>query len=896
MALRTSRLVLLALLGVCVLVAPVSAQGMNPWLPTLSSRGSLRQTTLPAALGGQVPAGIAQLVPPGAGYSAQGWQPPARPGAGHTGMPQLPVWSGPQASAPILMPSPTSPASVWSTVPGTLPQPTPRVVGSLGRRPEDADKPDTLGQLPFQMPLGHALAQPLPTFGYEFFAAGAQPPFETGMMSVSADYRIGPGDVLTIHAWNKIADESVVVEVNREGRVAVPRVGELLLMGQEYGALPEYLKREISRFLTDVNVAVALVKLRTFQVFVAGEVKLPGPVSVSAVNTAINALMAAGGPTQRGSLRAMILRRAGQVVAKLDYYELLLRGQNANEPRLQAGDVLFVPVVGATAAVNGMVKRPAIYELAEGDTLASLIGYAGGLTPAAYPQRVVVYRTKDNARREIRDIKAQGSWQKQAAKVAIRDGDVVSVPQITTVIENSLTLRGNVERPGEYEWREGMRLKDLIGLGRRLLPGTLMSRVEVIRVRKTPAKMDFNNTVQTETIREMVALDLGKAMAGDPANNILLEPRDDVNIHNVRDGGPVPQVVVVGEVVSAGTYELVSGMRVRDLVFMAGGVRLQAHLTRVEIARRLSGGGHKVLPVDLAKALAGDAEHNVLLENFDTLTVHSDPRLTESIRVTISGEVKFPGIYQMYKGDRASTLLERAGGLTDYSFLDGAIFSRVSVMRRQEEQKDEFVEEQRKIIVAERASASRLPDGAKPLVEPQSFLSEAEKLVDRLEKTPAEGRLRLHLATAIQTKGSSEDVLLEDGDHLKIPRTPAEISVTGEVFTPGAFLFKPERDISSYIQMAGGTTARAWRRQVFLVRADGSALSASQSDDSWQTWDGLHLGRSVGSTGFMRMKVKAGDAIFVPTDYRVRRDKSAEIIDRLYKVAVSVGALAGVLK
>lgn len=812
----------------------------------------------------------------------------------------LPGLGGPVRNPIAVPPQPalTEPVAVarLEAIPGVQLQPLDR---PLGNRIDASSQGSNLAPVtgpPILMPAGLPMTRVLEPYGYDFFERGRGITTQPISLNTPADYRIGPGDMLAVHIWSKMLDETFVAEVSADGRIPIPRGGELFVLGTPYGELDRVIQKALAKSFTELSVATRLAKLRSFQVLVTGETVNPGPVSVNALNTSLNALMAAGGPTRRGSLRAVTVSRGGQQLARIDYYELLLGGRAGLDPKLQDGDVVHVPIVGRTAAISGMVKRPAIYELADGDTLADLVRYAGGLSAAAYTSRIVLSRVREHSEREIQDIRAAGDFKGRAAKVVLRDGDVVDVPAITTTARNKLTLRGHVERPGEYEWRQGMRLRELVKLGRSLLPGALMTRAELLRVRQTPASMEFMPNLETETIREFVGVDLGKAMRGEPEHNLELRPDDDLRILSIRDSTPAPRVTIAGEVNAPGVYELASGMRIRDLVFLAGSVTPRAHLSRAEHVRRRGTSGYDTRPIDLGRALQGDPAENVVLENHDHLSVQADPKLTDRIRVFVTGQICYPGEYLMERGDTLARLLKRAGGFTPSAFLQGAIFSRFSVQLRQEAQKKLFVDEQRRVIASERTQAARLPTDAKPIGDPVSSLSDAEELLNRLESSAVSGRLSFALQEPEKLAGSSADILLEDGDSLHVPMIPSEVSVTGEVFTPNAFLFEPGHTVEDYIDRAGGFTARAWTQQIYLLRADGSASSARRPDRHRKQWNGLNLVGRDRAPNFFELEVQRGDAIFVPTDYRVRRDRAAEVIDRIYKVAVSVGALAGVFR
>ncbi|MBI3889949.1 MAG: SLBB domain-containing protein [Candidatus Wallbacteria bacterium] len=750
-----------------------------------------------------------------------------------------------------------------------------------------------------KMPLGLLMDQDLPLFGHDFFRLRSLPPLEALNITIDPDYRLGPGDAMLVHVWGKLTDRMIPVEIDRQGRLALPNLGELLVLGLRYGDLETLLKTRFTEALKDVQVSATLTRLRTFQVYVSGEVAIPGPHAVNALATVFTALMASGGPTDRGSLRRVGLARGGKTVSEIDFYDMLLSGKQTADPRLEPGDLVFVPIVGSLAAASGMVKRPAVYELVPGDTLASLIGYAGGLSPSAYPGLIHVQRNQGAARRQLVDLRGNPEdWKARAREFKVADGDAVEVPTLSARVENAVVLAGNVERPGKYQWRKGMRVSGLIKLGQKLLPGTYTERAEILRTRVRPESLFYNDPMRAETARELLSVDLAAALAGNKAADIELCQLDELTVLNVRQVSPTPLVRVVGEVFHPGSYELAAGMRLRDLVFRAGSLTAKAHLARGEITRQVAGGGQRTLQVDLGKAMAGDDQANEALENFDVVSIQTDPNLLREVAVTVRGEVRHPGTYLFKPGEKVSDLLERAGGFTVQAYPLGAIFTRVSVREHQEALKGRFILEQRKLLAGEKANVARLPPEAKPISDPQATFEEAERLLARLATAPASGRISLHVDGGLRPlRGSADDVALENGDDLSVPQAPSEIVVAGEVFTDGSFLYEEGRRIVHYVEKAGGFTRRAMRGDLFVLRADGTSVSASQSRAaSGGGWDGHHLGMSSARVNVLEMPAQRGDSIFVPPDFRIKRDTSGEVIDRVFKLAVSIGTLSSVFR
>jgi protein involved in polysaccharide export with SLBB domain len=456
-------------------------------------------------------------------------------------------------------------------------------------------------------------------FGYDLFARVPTTFAPVTDVPVGPDYVIGPGDSLNILLWGGV-QEGYQLEVDRNGAVALPRLGVVQVWGLTLDQVQRLLQQRFSEFYADFRLAVTLGKLRTILVYVVGEVRQPGAYTVSSLSTIINALFASGGPTKNGSLRRIQLVRQGRRIHTLDLYDLLLRGNKSQDTALQSGDTILVPLIGAVAGVAGNVKRPAIYELDPGTTLQSLLELAGGVTALGYLQRVQVERPVANERKVVVDVDLSAPRLKAAPtdlwKTRIADGDLVRIFSILTTLENSVQLEGHTLRPGNYELKPGMRLRDVLPSYTVLLPEPYLEYGEIVRY------------IGVDLRRTVVPFNLGALLAGDPAQNPTLQPQDIVRVFARADFVDPPQVRISGLVHRPGLYPLTEGMRVGDLVFRAGHVLKFAYLERAELTRRTLGqaGDSAIrIEIDLSKALEGNGEYNLPLQDFDHLVVRQVP-------------------------------------------------------------------------------------------------------------------------------------------------------------------------------------------------------------------------------------------------------------------------------
>lgn len=320
--------------------------------------------------------------------------------------------------------------------------------------------------------------QPLRQFGYDLFRQTPTTFAPVTDVPVGPDYVVGAGDAFTIVLWGS-AQETFQVTVNREGTIALPRLGVVHVAGMSMQQLEAFLRRRFAEYYQDFQMAVSLGQLRSMLVYVVGAVKLPGAYTVSALSTMLNALFASGGPTKNGSLRQIRLVRGGKTLHTFDLYRFLLHGDKSGDRTLQAGDTVFVPVIGAVAGVAGNVRRPGIYEITDRAALRQLIDIAGGVAPSGYLQRVHVEGFKGHAQKVVADFDLSvPDTSPQRWRTPIRDGDLITVFPVDSRLENAVELSGHVVRPGRYESKPGMRLRDLLTSYDDFLPG-IVSRTPI---------------------------------------------------------------------------------------------------------------------------------------------------------------------------------------------------------------------------------------------------------------------------------------------------------------------------------------------------------------------------------------------------------------------------------
>src|SRR5438094_1527254 len=407
---------------------------------------------------------------------------------------------------------------------------------------------------PYQAYLG-PYGTPLRQYGYTMFATTVSTFAPVDDIPVGPDYVLGPGDDLTINVWGAV-DSTLVRTVDRNGRIVLPKVGDLRIWGLTFSQADRLIRDELARFFRGFQTSVTMGRLRTVSVHVVGEVCQPGVYTLSSLATVTNALYSAGGPTKLGSLRDVRLLRSNVQVARIDLYDFLQRGDRARDYRLESGDTIFVPTIGDVVAVAGEVKRPAIYEVTLGTRLADVVTLAGGVTPTSYLRRVQVVRALPDAERATLDIDLTSFYLKgeEASNPPINAGDLVIIHRSDPRVYNIVRVDGAVRYPGAYELKPMMRIGQLLTPDK-LLPEAYAERVEVARRRP-------------DLTVEVVSVDLKKAWAGDASQDLLLKALDEITVRTELKSART--VTLTAEVVRPGIYTAAEGERLSSALASAG--------------------------------------------------------------------------------------------------------------------------------------------------------------------------------------------------------------------------------------------------------------------------------------------------------------------------------------
>ena len=447
----------------------------------------------------------------------------------------------------------------------------------------------------------------LTPFGYEIFKRGDLTPPQD--LPVASDYTIGPGDEVHLLLWGRV-NKRFTLTVSRDGTVLLPQIGPLSVAGMSFEEMRKFLSREAEN-IVGTEVSVTMGRLRSIQVFVLGEVRRPGAYTVNAMSTLTNALIAAGGPTQIGSLRMVELKRSNNTIATMDFYDLLMKGDKSNDMWLRNGDVIFVPIVGPLVGIAGNVKRPAIYELQGETSLSRVLDLAGGIIPTAYLQQVQVERVEGNEKSIVVDINAGD--EKIAETFTLQDADMVKVFSIVDRDVNAVYLYGNVKRPGKYELKEGMRLGDIVRDETELLEETYFDYALIKRL--VPPSLEV----------ELIPFHLGDLLFKESQEeNRELMPQDSIYIFSKWLFQPRLKVHIEGEVRKKGTFDLEGNLTVKDLVLQAEGLTRSTSYGEYELYRTEPVTKEvNLFTYNLSKAMTEDADHNPKLQDMDRVVIHS---------------------------------------------------------------------------------------------------------------------------------------------------------------------------------------------------------------------------------------------------------------------------------
>src|SRR5271170_948129 len=844
-----------------------------------SSNGSASQGTTPdcsdPSLAGSAECSAAQTQTPGSA--------------------QAPNYSSPSSRLPELK-TPTG----SNTVPTSRTTP---LNPSQIAQPKIPPRPET----EFEQMVADSAGRALPLFGQSLFLEAPSTFAPIDLLQVPSDYIIGPGDELQIRIWGQVeADLRVIVD--RSGQIFIPQVGQISVAGIHYGDLEPHLKHEISKIFRNFNVTATVGRLRSIQVVVVGYARYPGTYTISSLSTLINAIFASGGPSPQGSLRDIQVRRDGATITDFDFYDLLVKGDKSKDVRLQPGDVLYFPHVGPLVAITGSVNMPAIYEIKDRSSLNDLIEIAGGMSNVADTSKITIERVVDHTSRTTLEF----PYDEQSRGLPLNDGDIVRVFSIVPSFENTVTLRGSVTNPGRYPWKAGMRVRDLIPNAQALLTRCYwLERAAIVNGRATeypirkqrvpnvrygPSRQQTSNQTLNSTQpnangnsdsdsngNSNVTPDLLDSNGNYkfPDNNLPdtmpdnLDSSSSQNIPCGQNAEEAPDSSSLKTVDSTSSVDSTTGLgqQRRSQTYGENSPNPNKVKNVAEDLRRYAPEINwdyaiiqRVNPLDLSSKLLWmsprkailerDEDSNLELQPGDIVTIFSQrdvkvPQTERSQYVIVEGEVVRPGVYKLAPNETLRSVLQRAGGLTPNAYVYGSQLTRESARIQQQKSLDELV---RNMEVQIRQSAMSAVSSLQAADAQQLTQMQAaqEGIIAQLRGTRATGRIALPVRPKDKNLTDFPDMALEDSDRLLIPHTPSTISVVGNVYNPGSFIFDPRGTAGAYLDMAGKGKPQSDLHHAFVLRANGVVVAANNVN-------GVFTGNK-----FDHMRLYAGDQIVVP--------------------------------
>jgi protein involved in polysaccharide export with SLBB domain len=663
-------------------------------------------------------------------------------------------------------------------------------------------------------------------FGYDFFS-NPNISFTPNLnLATPSTYELGPGDELLIVIWGA-AENSYRNQVDREGAIRLKNIGPIYVSGlsikEAKFKITAYLKRIYSGIGATkdshnrVNVDISLVGVRTVQVNIIGEVKVPGTYSLSALSSVLNALYASGGPTENGTFRKVKVIRQGTNLGTFDIYKYLIEGSEEGNVLVRDQDKIIVSPFISRVQVQGNVKRPGLYELVEGETLEDFIGYFSGFTADAYKERLIVERV-NGTQKEVREILVSNQ-----PNFILKDGDVVTVQKVIDRFENRISIEGAIFRPGNYQLSEGLTLFDLLEKASGVKEDAFLERGIIYRT------MD---DVKQEIISFSVKNVLNKS------ENIDLKREDKVRVFRESELKENKTISISGAINMPQTIQFIDKMSIEDFIAVSGGFREGADVKIIDIARRVSDGDFKTISKNIKRSTSSDLvlnENNIFyLEPFDRVSVRYMKGFTNQKSVTINGEVSYPGNYTIVdKDERISDLVKKAGGFSPYAYLEGATLVR-QISPGSEEEQFKLLK-----IIKEKDSLSNINLG----------INEFKIGID-----------------LVKIMNSNEDesagnLLLKEGDVLIIPSEKQTVEVRGGVLVPSLIRFDKSISLKEYIHKSGGFSENANRSKVHVIYANGE-VSSTKSFLFFKSYP----------------KIKPGALIVVPNKIKRRRLPIQEVI------------------
>jgi protein involved in polysaccharide export with SLBB domain len=686
-----------------------------------------------------------------------------------------------------------------------------------GRQVNGTAQPDSLKNKKLQQDSLKIDEKKLKVFGSDLFK-NSDITFEPNLrMATPSSYIIGPDDEILLDITGD-NEASYKLPVSPDGNISVEYVGKIAVSGLSVAAAKNKIQQRLSGTYPAIRsgntqVDVNIGNIRTIRVTLTGAATKPGTYSLPSLATVFNALYAAGGPGENGSYRQIQVIRNNQVVTTIDLYDFLANGIQRGNIRLQDQDIIHIPVYGNRVQFEGEVKRPAIFETVSGESLLDLVKYAGGFSEDAYTAKIKVLQKTDKER-SVKDIYAD-----QFADYSPKAGDQFIVEPILERFANRVSILGAVFRPGLYGMEPGMTLKQLLEQADGVREDAFLERGIINRLRA-------DNTA------ELINFNVREILAG-TVSDIPLKREDKVEIASIFDLRDEYKFTVQGEVRLPGDFPYASNATLGDLIQKAGGLNESAKNARIEIARRLKNrdvtdpSSSQTIQIDIKDGIVSDL--TVELQPYDVITVLGDAGFRTQRQVKIEGEVLFPGIYTISREDeRISDIIKRAGGLTSYAYTEGASLKRTGVSKLKAEEKKE-----KELLKKEMTGDSDIELNDEDEFDKETTAVNANAKNTALAKVSQQqgsstteiepsDLVGIELNKILNNPHQRGDLLVLDGDIIRVPKELETVKVMGEVLNPNNVVYVKGKSLKYYVNQAGGFTDNALKKRVFVQYANGA--------------------------------------------------------------------------
>jgi protein involved in polysaccharide export with SLBB domain len=639
-------------------------------------------------------------------------------------------------------------------------------------------------------------------YGYSLFADKSLNPIPDIQIATPTNYIVGPGDELKVYLYN-YAESTYETIVNKDGFISIPRVGNVFVSGRTIEEVRKILIDKFAKFTPGLigtggetartKLMVTLGEIRSVKVFVTGEVINPGTYEVSSLSSAFNALYQAGGPNEIGSFRDIRVVRQGKVISRIDVYDWLVNGKIDGDIRVQDNDNVVVGYYLKRAEITGMVKRPGIYELKPEEKLGDALRYSGGFSDRAYRDRIKVQRITSRERK-LFDV-PQDSYD----SFEVVTGDSIDVGTVLDRFENKVTIEGAVMRPGDYSLDNSPTLKKLIENADGLREDAFVGRVNVLRTR-TDLTIENISLNYTDIINNVVP-------------DLVLTRLDQIIVPSRFDMAETAYVSVEGEVNNVkvgeneGKFPYTANMTLEDLLVQAGGLKESAYTSEIEVVRRKRDSVAGAANAQISEVFKFNVNRDLSLNNkasnftlfpFDQVTVRKSPNYVEQQTVFVEGEVLVTGPYTIVnKNDKISDIIKRAGGLTELAYPEGATLLRRTLIQSLEAPTDYDAAEATEKSIKKGTILGDLPN-------------------------VKEEKIGIVLKNILKNPGSFEDLVVQEGDIIRIPKRLETVQVTGSVLYPTTVKYGKGLAFTDYISQSGGFTVQSLRKSSYIKYPNGN--------------------------------------------------------------------------